>query len=347
MEKFLSLQQELALRREHRQCHVKRYADRIKSIVMLNSGYSFEQVAEILMMDDDTIRRYLNIYREEGVKGLMRDLYVGSQPLLNEWELKLLEDYLSEHVCLSAKEVCEFVRESFGADYTANGMTALLHRMGFVYKKPKLVPGKADAQEQKKFVRTYSKIKASKASEDQIYFADGCHPALNPIAGYGWIKKGTNKEVPSNTGREHLNLNGAYNPETGKAIIVDCESVNAQSTIELFEKIQQKQRAGKIFFISDNARYYHSFIVKDYLKEHPRINIVPLPPYSPNLNLIERLWKFYKKKVLYNQYYKTLTEMRWATNSFFNSLGKCKKELRTLMTENFQIIEPKFSEIRV
>lgn len=347
MERFLSLQQELTLRREHKHCQVKRYADRIKSIVMLNSGYSFEQVSEILMMDDDTIRRYLNIYKEEGVKGLMRDLYVGSQPLLNEWELKLLEEYLEDHVCLSAKEVCEFVKENFGVAYTANGMTALLHRMGFVYKKPKLVPGKADPEKQKEFLRKYRQLKASKRNEDQIYFADGCHPMHNPIAGYGWIRKGTDKQIAANTGRQHLNLNGAYNPETAKAIIVECEAVNAQSTIELFEEIQRKQKSGKIFFVSDNARYYHSAFIKEYLRNHRRIKIVPLPPYSPNLNLIERLWKFYKKNVLYNRYYKSLQDMREATNIFFKNLRYYKSELRTLMTEKFQIIEPEFSEIRV
>jgi len=315
--------------------------------LLLNSGYSFEQVSQILLMDDDTVRRYLNIYQEEGVKGLMRDLYVGSQSLLNEWEIKLLEKYLEDHVCLSAKEVCEFVKENFGIEYSANGMTALLHRMGFVYKKPKLIPGKADAEQQKEFLRRYRIIKAYKQPDDQIYFADGCHPMHNPIAGYGWIKKGTDKQIAANTGREHLNLNGAYNPETGKAIIVDCEAVNAQSTIELFEKIQQKQKRGKIFFISDNARYYHSFFIKEYLRKHQRIKIVPLPPYSPNLNLIERLWRFYKKNVLYNRYYKSLEEMRYVTTTFFKNLSSYRSELKILMAEKFQIIEPKFSEIRL
>lgn len=345
MEPFLSQQQILTLHLEHRQCKVKRYADRIKAILLLNSGYSFEAVAMILLIDDDTIRRYLNIYKEEGVKGLLRDLYVGSKPWLSEKEIVVLEKYLEAHVCLSAKEVCQFVWEQFGKEYTANGMTALLHRLGYVYKKPKIIPGKAEPELQKKFVRKYNKIKASKADEDQIYFADGCHPMLNPIAGYGWIKKGKEKQIPSNTGRQHLNLNGAYNPESGEAIIIDSETINAQSTIQLFEKIQHKQKEGLIFFISDNARYYRAQLLKEYLRKHQRIKIVPLPSYSPNLNLIERLWHFYKKNILYNQYYENLAEMREVTLCFFKNLKYYKSELNSLMAENFQIIKPKFSEI--
>ena len=168
---------------------------------------------------------------------------------------------------------------------------------------------------------------------------------LNPIAGYGWIKKGTQKEIPSNTGREHLNLNGAYNPETGEAIILESETVTAQATIQLFGKIQRIQTEGKIYFISDNARYYRSRLIKEYLRKHQRIKIIPLPSYSPNLNLLERLWHFYKKKVLYHAHYPNLNQMRDATTIFFRNLKQHKVELKNLMTENFQIIRPNFSKI--
>lgn len=193
-------------------------------------------------------------------------------------------------------------------------------------------------------MRLYKKLRDTKDKKDQIYFADGCHPMLNPVAGYGWIKKGTNKEIPSNTGREHLNLNGAYNTETRQAIIYESPQINAQSTIELFERIKQNQPKGKIIFISDNAKYYRARLLKEYLQNNPRIRMQYLPPYSPNLNLIERLWKFYKKKILYNQYYSTIDEMRSVSLKFFCQLKNYTEELSTLMTEHFQIIKPKFSE---
>lgn len=157
---------------------------------------------------------------------------------------------------------------------------------------------------------------------------DAVHPALNPVVGYGGIRKCGEKEIPSNTGREKLGINGAIPAGEADAVIVESEIVNAQSTMELCDKIQLWQMFGMII-IADN----------------PRGVFVHLPPYCPNLNLIERLWKFYKRKVLCQRYYATLEKMREATINFFGNLQAYADDLRTLMTLNFQIVNPKFSEI--
>jgi len=83
--------------------------------------------------------------------------------------------------------------------------------------------------------------------------------------------------------------------------------------------------------------YYKSNAVKDYLKDS-RIKLEPLPPYSPNLNLIERFWKFFKKNVLYNSYYERFTEFRDAAKAFLSDLTPHESRLRTLLTDNFQAL---------
>jgi len=344
MNSFLTDKEVKELKLRHKTCKERRFADRIKAILMLNNGYNFQEVADNLLLDDDTVRNHYNIFMEEGVEGLLKDLYQGGMPRLDAARLKELETHLREHTYQSAKEICRWVKEQWGVSYTISGMTDLLHRLNFTYKKPKLIPGKADEKEQRKFVRFYKKLQEKKDKQDQLYFADGCHPALNPVAGYGWIKKGTNKEIPSNTGREHLNLNGAYNPETKRAIVHESGQINAQSTIALFEKIKRNQPTGKIIILSDNAKYYRASILKVYLKDNPRMQMKFLPSYSPNLNLIERLWKFYKRKILYHRHYATIDELRTVSLKFFSKLKKHTAELNTLMTDNFQIIKPKFSE---
>jgi transposase len=116
------------------------------------------------------------------------------------------------------------------------------------------------------------------------------------------------------------------------------ESINAESTIALFKQLEQLNvLAVCIYVICDNARYYRSKAVREYLKTS-RIELVFLPPYSPNLNLIERLWKFFKKKILYNRYYETFDEFRIACEEFFANPRKYHRELRSLLTENFAIV---------
>jgi transposase len=218
-------------------------------------------------------------------------------------------------------------------------MTSLLHTLGFRYKKPRHIPGKADVEAQLEFIKAYDKLKKKKKEDDRIYFIDGVHPLHNSQPAYGWIRKGTEMVIPSNTGRQRLNLNGAYNIEDHKVIIQEADSINAQSTVSLFEEMLRNQPLGLIYVILDNARYYRSEMVRVFVKKNKRIKLVFLPPYSPNLNIIERLWKFFKKNVTYNTYYEKFAVFREYCLRFFKNLDKYRAELETLMTDNFQLIQ--------
>jgi transposase len=87
----------------------------------------------------------------------------------------------------------------------------------------------------------------------------------------------------------------------------------------------------------DNAAYNRSSRVRA-LAEELGIRPIYLPPYSPNLNPIERLWKFFKKKVLYNKYYPTKTEFEDACTGFFRYIRKYRGELSTLLTDEFHVL---------
>ena len=126
-----------------------------------------------------------------------------------------------------------WVKERWGVCYTASGMAAVLRRRGYVYKKPKLVPGKADATAQEAFVEKYEKLKQDKAEDDPIYFMDATHPPHNPVLGQGWIKRGTRRLIKSNTGRRRLNINGAIDVQRLSAEIRFDETINAASTLSL------------------------------------------------------------------------------------------------------------------
>lgn len=346
MGKLISEGDRSILRQLHREQKEKRYADRIKSILLLDDGYSPEEVSRVLFIDDDTVYGYKKKYQKGGINELLTDgrvLSSGKKRQLSKHQENELEAHLRNETYLAAKEIVEYVRIAYDVVYTTVGMRKLLHRMGFVYKKTKRIPGKADADQQEVFIQAYEKLKKEKDPTHPILFIDGVHPHHNSMPAYGWIKKGQVKEILANTGRERININGAINIESMKVISRQDDSINAQSTIALFAQVEAAYpKSEKIYIIADNAKYYKNKLLKEWLGTS-RIEMIFLPPYSPNLNPIERLWKFFYRKILYNQYYHTYKEFVQVCTDFFDNLGAYEKELRSLITDNFQILDAKSS----
>jgi hypothetical protein len=121
---------------------------------------------------------------------LQRNNAGGNDAALTEEQQRLLDQHLRENLYLTAKEIAHYVEQTWQVAYSESSMTQLLHRLGYVYKKPRLIPGKANAEQQREFVEYYQTLKAKKAPDDPIYFMDATHPQHNPIAGYGWIIRG-------------------------------------------------------------------------------------------------------------------------------------------------------------
>ena len=143
--------------------------------------------------------------------------------------------------------------------------------------------------------------------------------------------------MTTKTGRRSLNINGAIDLERLEPVVRYDDTIDAASTIALFDQILLAYAyATCIYIICDNAGYYRSKVVQAYLQDS-RITLVFLPAYAPNLNLIERLWKFFKKQVLYNRYYGTFSDFRIACEDFFNNPHRYQRQLRSLLTENFAI----------
>jgi transposase len=136
-----------------------------------------------------------------------------------------------------------------------------------------------------------------------------------------------------------VNLNGAYCLETQDVVTVTSESVNAQSTIELYRKLEEKHPDKEtIYVFRDNARYYANKEVQKYL-ETSRIREIPLPPYSPNLNPIERLWLFMKKNLLYGTYYERFIDFKEAIRKFFDEdFYLYRDRLKTFITDDFRVL---------
>ena len=205
-------------------------------------------------------------------------------------------------------------------------MTDWLHRNRFSYKKSSLVPGKANLKAQEAWISSYNELRQNLAEDETISFADGVHPTHNTQVSYGWIRKGVRKEICSNAGRQRINLSGALDIVEKKVHFQENLMLNGESTIRFLEKIEQAYPPKKrIHLFLDNARYYKNQKVKAFLKTS-KIEVHYLPPYSPNLNPIERLWKWMKQRVLYNTYYECFDDFKEAVVGFLESFSRMDPE---------------------
>lgn len=218
-------------------------------------------------------------------------------------------------------------------------ITAWLEANNFSYKKPKLVP-RADAELQEAFIDLYNKT-LNKASEqgDPVLFSDCVHPSQQTRPAYGWIKKGKDKIIEVNNGRKWLNVMGAINLETMKFDYETFDTINSEATIKFLKRTEYSYPNNKtIYIIFDNAGYYKSEIVQEYLKTS-RIEVLYLPPRSPNLNAIEPLWKVMHEYVSNNRVHEKFKDFKSALLDFFdNTIPSIVDVLIDRLTDNFHPI---------
>ena len=178
-------------------------------------------------------------------------------------------------------------------------------------------------------------IARAQSGESVLLFMDGVHFVQAAFLAYLWCF--TRIFVRSPSGRKRWNVLGAFNAISGQFTMVANDGyITATTVCELLQKLAVQYAGRPIVIVLDNARYQHCNLVKDLAKELG-ITLQFLPSYSPNLNLIERLWKFVKKKCLNNVYYETFDDFKKGINDCLNRVeNEYKHELETLMTPKFQ-----------
>lgn len=151
-------------------------------------------------------------------------------------------------------------------------------------------------------------------------------------------REGTIK-IKSNPGRKRINILGALNFKDLSVISMLTEDkCNAEKVVEFFQKIIEKYQNKNIIIVLDNAMYNHANYTTVYA-ELCGVELFFLPSYSPNLNLIERLWKFTKKKLVHNKYYEKFDQFVEKVNQYFGNIKEYKKELTKILKRKFEIIE--------
>jgi len=318
MKNFLTDEERTSLQQQHRKERDGRVRDRIKAVLLRDKGWTWMQIAEALLLSEGALRLHL---KEFQASRKLKPANGGSKEKLSDQQSRQLTQHLEEHTYLHAKDIAAYVESMWQVSYSVSGMTDWLNRNQFSHKKPSLVPGKANAEIQEAWISAYQQLKQGLKKDETICFGDGVHPTHNTQLSYGWIRKGYRKEICSNTGRKRLNLSGALDLIEGKLHYQEDPMLNGDATISFLKKIEKAYPTKRrVHLFLDNARYYKNLAVQEYVK-NSKIKLHFLPPYSPNLNPIERVWKWMKEKVTYNTYYEEFDDFKQAVFGFLESVS--------------------------
>lgn len=315
---------------------------KVTAVLMLDVGWGAGQVAQALGLDEATVYRYAQAFARLGLEKYVAHEQPGYWGLLTSAQLAGLCRQVRHTLYTDCRAIQAWLQQTYGVAYSVSGLTDLLHRLGFRYKLTTPVPCEADATVQAAFVteRLQPLLAQAAAGEAVVYFADAAHPTHNTRCTRAWTEKGTARPLPTVSGRARVNLNAALNAQCPTQVHVQESAwVNAQSTRQLYERLVAAHPGGKpIYVVCDNARYYKNKELTAWLADQPVVQVF-LPPYSPNLNLIERFWKFLRQKIINAAFYRTKEQFRQAVLGFFNRLEEFGQELASLCALNFHLLD--------
>jgi len=308
---------------------------RFHIIYLKSRQFSHSDISKILDVHINTVSNCIKTYNTGGIQLLKQVAYGTNYSKLDKH--KGLEEYFKNNYIHTVNEAVEYIERTTGIKRSPTAVRNFLHRLGLKPRKTGHIPAKADVQQQELFLNDTLEPLIVKAKNDEciLLFLDAAHFVLGVFLTVLWSIKRIFLAAPA--GRQRLNVLGALNPITMKiSVLLNTTYVDAQVIATFFRQLAEEYAGKPIYIVLDNARYQHCKYIEE-LSKSLNIHLKFLPPYSPNLNLIERLWKFTKKKVLYAKYYDNFQKFQTA---IYNCLNDCntiyKKELKTLLSLNFQ-----------
>lgn len=342
MKNFLSNEERDLLKLKHRRERDRRIADRIKAVLLKDKGWTNRRIAEALMIDEDTVSHQIEEYNRE--KKLCPE-NGGSESKLNVTQTTELIAHLEVNTYLKVDNICAYVKTTYEVEYTRQGMTDWLHTHKFSYKQPKGTPIKADLAKQALFTEEYNKLRDETPENEPIFFIDSVHPTMTTKISSGWIRTGQAKPIGTTASRTRINLTGAINLKSMKVTTKEYDTINGSAVVDFLQKLESEYpEAPKIHVVLDGSGYHRSKEVSDWADKH-RIELHFLPPYSPNLNPIERLWKVMNEYARNNQFFSSPKIFRAAIFSFFDETWPTiSSSMSSRINDNFQIFtKPAFS----
>lgn len=292
-------------------------------------------IAKCLNLHSNTVTNYLKTYLEGKLPAVLEVKYYQPSSSLDPL-MDCLKCSFKVAPVADAKQAAARVRALTGVRLSESQIRRFMKKLGLKLRKACPIPGKADPQLQLDFYRDemLPRLEEAAKGERQVYFVDAAHFVLGAFLGMIWCFARVFVKTPA--GRQRYSVLGAIHSHSLELVSVRTkDNINSHSVVALIDQIAEKHRGQPVTLVMDNARYQRCHFVTAHA--HAKgVELLFLPAYSPNLNLIERLWKLTKRRCLTNRYHKDFESFRGAIDSCLDNLqGPLKSELASLMTLNF------------
>jgi transposase len=322
-----------------------RVREKMLVLWLLHCGTKHEEAARIVGVSRTTIHRYVVAFRLGGLERLRSCNSHRPQSEMAAYR-DLIRASFQEQPARTVAEAGDRIFQLTGLRRSPSQVRKFLKDMGLKFQRVRMipVPPRKTLAEQVETQATFldSELKpcldAARAATGHVFFVDAAHFVFGTFLCCLWSFARIFMRAAS--GRQRFNVLGAWNAITRQLITVtNTTVVNTETMCELLGKIAASGLSGPITLVLDNARYQHNAAVKALAKQLG-ITLLFLPAYSPNLNLIERLWKFTKRRALYGRYHPTFAAFQAAIQEILDGIPTTHaKALETLMTLNFQMFE--------
>lgn len=316
-----------------------RVRQRCEVVYLKALGFSHKEIGRIMRLSQPTVRNYLEMYQAGGLEKLKELNFYRPVSELEAYREKIKAEF-EANPPQTINETVKRIEELTGIRRSPTQVRKFLKSLGMKRLKVGHIPAKADPRKQKAFLEEELEPRLEEAKQGQrhVFFVDAAHFVMHPFLGFVWCFVRQFIKAPS--GRQRFNVLGALHAITLQVVTFTNDAyINSRSVARLMCQIAVEFSDLPITLVMDNASYQRCYFVRD-LATALGIELLFLPPYSPNLNLIERLWRFVKKKCLYSRYYEKFPDFRQAiSDCIAEADGEYRQELASLLTLKFQAFE--------
>src|SRR3954467_15087173 len=270
---------------------------KMEAVYLKSQGLPHQEICRLTRISENTLRSYLRQYQDGGIERLKRTDWAGTASELDGHRPSLEASFRRTPPRSTAQAVAEIERLT-GIRRGPTQVRRFLKGLGLRFRKLGMIPAKADADEQAKFLddELWPRLRQAQRLRRVVCFVDAAHFVHGAFLGYLWCF--TRLLVRGPSGRKRFNVLGAIDAVTHElTTVVNDTVIDAMAVCELLRKLAGRYAGLPLTLVLDNARYQKCEVVR-LLAAELKIELLYLPSYSPNLNLIERLWKFVKKEVL-------------------------------------------------